>query len=112
VIDPRDYAEAIARAIPARVRATAVPSETPDKVGPLYEVRIGDRVVVRLPKDEAVAFLDGMIAGLHTPVAGSLRADRRADRGVELGLRVYRFPKECLRVAFATLAGMALHPRT
>lgn len=63
MIDPRDYAEAIARATPARLSAKATGdwSET----GTLYEIWMNDRLMVRLPKYEAVAFLDGMIAGIN-----------------------------------------------
>lgn len=62
VIDPRDYAEAIARSIPAEISATAIRVEGSPV---LYEVRIGSRLAVRLTKDEVISFLDGIIAGVN-----------------------------------------------
>jgi len=66
VIDPRDYADAIAKAIPAKVTAVAM-RETRGgvEISAVYEVRIGDRIVARLPKDEAISFLDGVCAGVN-----------------------------------------------
>jgi len=59
VIDPRDYAEAIARAIPAKVSSVAVQ----DGSDWLYEIWIEGKLLARLPKEQAVCFLDGVIMG-------------------------------------------------
>jgi hypothetical protein len=45
--------------------AKAVQGGEGEKMGILYEVSIGDRILVCLPKTEAVAFLDGIIAGIN-----------------------------------------------
>jgi hypothetical protein len=62
VIDPCDYAAAIAQALSTQISAVSVIGE---KNVRLYEVWVNGRILVRLPKDEAVAFLDGLIAGVN-----------------------------------------------
>lgn len=59
VIDPSDYAEAIARSIPAKLVAVSVR----DEQELLYEVWVNNRMMARLPKDQAISFLDGVIVG-------------------------------------------------
>lgn len=79
VIDPRDYAEAIARVIPARLTAEATQGDMQGKTGILFEVRMGDKLLVRLPKDEAIAFLDGIVAGINVTRGWNDNSNSRAD---------------------------------
>lgn len=68
MIDPRDYAEAIKRTLPVALTIKAVHNEkgmTSDVLPTLYEIKIGDRLMARLPKDQALTFLDGVIMGIR-----------------------------------------------
>lgn len=61
MISPDEYALAISKVVSQRVSAQVV--DAPGKI--LYEIRIGDRLVERVEKDHAIAFLDGVIAGFN-----------------------------------------------
>jgi hypothetical protein len=61
MIDPRDYAEAIARATGADLTVVAV--NEPGML--LFEIWINEQLKARMPKEEATWFLDGIIAGVN-----------------------------------------------
>lgn len=61
MIDPRDYAEAIARATGADLTVVAV--NEPGHL--LFEVWINEQCKARMAKEEATWFLDGLIAGVN-----------------------------------------------
>lgn len=62
MISPDEYALAVAKGTGAPITARIVEGENHTT---LYEIYIGDRLVERVSKEVAVAFLDGVIAGYN-----------------------------------------------
>lgn len=61
MISPEEYAAAVAKALPADISIHVVHGEG---VELLYEFKMGDKLMARMERDPAIAFLDGLIAGV------------------------------------------------